>query len=301
MQTAKRRHSKGDSPRESDFWERIRHDRRMSEGSIVVRRSIGRQLKALRVGSGKTYADVGAAGICQKAKLARVEAGSVRIKVSDVRSLCWLYGADQATTDMLAELALNNAEGGWWEDYGDVVPAWFNLYVELEAASSRVLVFEESLIPGLLQTPGYHRAVFEAQPDLDPETADRQITARQDRQRAAFQRQPPLEVVAVLGEGVLARQVGGPDVVAEQVAHLWSLSERPNVDVRVVPWETGAHSAMKGGFSLLEFPNGTSPEVVYLETAAGGRYIERESTVESYRSIFELVRDQSVPIREHQR
>jgi transcriptional regulator with XRE-family HTH domain len=273
----------------------------MSEGSIVVRRSIGRQLKAMRLAAGKTYADVGAAGICQKAKLARIEAGSIRVKVPDVRSLCWLYGADQATTDVLAELALNAVDEGWWEDYGDVMPQWFNLYVELEAAAARVLVFEEALIPGLLQTPSYHRAVFDAQPDLPPETADREVRARQDRQRAVFERTPPLQVTAVLSEAAVARQVGGRAVMDEQLAHLRSTAAEPRIEVRIVPWEAGAHSSMKGGFSLLEFANDASPEVVYLETAAGGRYIEKESIVDFYRQSFKLAYDQSVAIKEYQR
>lgn len=269
----------------------------MTEGSLVVRRSIGRQLKALRVAAGKTPADVGAAGICQKAKLFNLEAGRINLKVSDVRSLCWLYGADQATTDALADRALNTARGGWWEDYGDVMPTWFALYVELEASARRIMEFEEGVIPGLLQTPEYHRAVFAAQPDLPSDSADRQVKARQDRQRAAFERTPPLEVVAVLGEGALARMVGGKATMAAQLAHLCEMDDQPNVEVRVVPWDTGAHSSMKGGFSLLESGDGVSPPIVYLETAAGGRYIETDSIIGSYRASFKSLYDQALPIK----
>jgi transcriptional regulator with XRE-family HTH domain len=271
----------------------------VTTGSVVVRRSLGRRLRALRAEERKTAADVTAAGIASKAKLARIEAGIGAVKMADVRALCWLYGADQATTDALAELALNTASEGWWEDYGDVMPAWFALYVELEAAASEVLVYDPELVYGILQTPAYQRAIFTTAPGLTPESAERQVRLRSERQRAAFDRDPPLRIVSVLGEGVLARNVGGAAVMAEQRDHLRRLAERPHVEILVLPWAAGAHVAMKGGFVVLNFSNQDDPDLVYLETYAGGRYIEQGKMIQEYRDMFAAVRKQSLTIEEY--
>jgi hypothetical protein len=266
---------------------------------VVVRRSLGRRLRVLRAEARKTSADVTAAGIASKAKLARIEAGAGSVKMADVRALCWLYGADQATTDSLAELALNTATEGWWEDYGDVMPAWFALYVELEAAARAVLVYDPELVYGILQTPAYQRAIFETAPGLTPESAERQVRLRSQRQRAAFDRDPPLQITAVLGEGVLARNVGGAEVMAEQVDHLRQLAARSQVEILVLPWASGAHVAMKGGFVVLGFATTDDPDVVYLETYAGGRYIEQGKMVQEYRDMFAAIRKQSIGIEEY--
>ena len=173
----------------------------MNTGSVVVRRSLGRQLRALRDAAGKTSADVNASGIASKTKLQRIEAGNGPIKTADARALCWLYGASPAVTEKLAELALNTTAEGWWEDYGDVMPRWFGLYVELEAAASSISTYDPELIHGLLQTPAYHLAVFEADADLAAHSAEREVELRVERQRAAYDRTPPLRITAVLGEG----------------------------------------------------------------------------------------------------
>jgi Domain of unknown function (DUF5753)/Helix-turn-helix domain len=262
-------------------------------GSVVIRRSIGRRLKALRLAAGKTLNDV--TTVASLAKLKRMEAGQVVQRMSDVRTLCFMYGADEATTEQLVELSLITSQAGWWEDFTDALPSWFALYVELEAAATRVYAYDPELIYGLLQTPAYHRAVFEAQPDLTPESAERQMALRLGRQRAAFERTPPLQVTAIFGEGAVTRQVGGALVADEQRARL--LSAR--ADVRVLPASVGAHAAMKGAFTLLEYDDPDDPAIVYLETHAGGRYIEQPELVQTYRHIFELITEQAVPMEEY--
>jgi transcriptional regulator with XRE-family HTH domain len=260
---------------------------------VIVRRSLGRRLKALRAAAGKTAADVTTAGIASRAKLFKIEAGSVPVRMADVRALCWLYGADDATTDTLADLALNTASEGWWEDYGDVMPSWFALYVELESAATRLLTYGAELVPGLLQTADYHRAVFSAQLDITSDSAERQIALRIARQRAAFERDRPLQVRAVLSAAALDREVGGSAVMSTQRAHL--LASR--ADIRFLPADVGAHAAMNGPFSILEFQG--DPAIVYLETLAGGRYVEKLAIVTVYQRVFEAIAEQAEPIEEY--
>jgi transcriptional regulator with XRE-family HTH domain len=271
----------------------------MATGSTTVRRSLGRRLKQLREQAGKTYADVVDSTIASKAKLARIEAGQQSVKVADVRALCWLYEVDQNLTDQLADLSLQTARKGWWEAHGDAVPSWFTTYVERESAALEARTYQSDLIPGLLQTPDYHRSVFEAARLQPPDSAERQVQLRVDRQHAAFDRLAPLALTAVLSEAVLAREIGGTEIMAEQRKHLLELSRRVNIAVYILPFGAGAHPALKGAFTVLGFDSPDDPDLVYLETSAGGRYIEEPTMLLQYREDFTRVRNQSVPIEEY--
>jgi transcriptional regulator with XRE-family HTH domain len=270
-------------------------------GSTVVRRQLGRRLRRLREVAGKTDADVEEANLASRAKLWRVETGKVAVKVADVRGLCWLYGADAKTTDALAALAVGTRDQGWWEDYGEALPSWFSLYIGLEATADEIRIYDPELVHGLLQTPDYVRALRHAMhPDDDGEYAQSQIKLQDERQQALFTRTPPLRLIAVLGAGVLARPVGGPEVMAEQVARLHELSRHDNIDIRVLPWEAGAHPAMHtGAFAILDFHHADDPAVVYLETHTGARYLEKPDELAEYRRIFDQVYRQTTPIESY--
>jgi transcriptional regulator with XRE-family HTH domain len=274
----------------------------MPTGSIVVRRSLGRRLRALRATAGKTTADVVAAGVCSKAKLNRMESGAGTLRMSDVRTLCWLYRADEATTEALAEMALNTAVDGWWEDFGDVVPQWFGTYVELEAAASSVDIYDGEAIYGVLQTVDYRRALIAALAGPPaPDEVERRLRLHTERQRAALDREPPLRTRVVLGEGALLREVGGSDVMAAQVEHLRGVAAQPHVEVRVLTWSAGAHRAMNGPLAILGFDSPDDPDVIYLETYTGARYVEAPATLQNGRDMFAMVRDLSTPIEEYLR
>ncbi len=269
-------------------------------GSTVVRRQLGRRLRRLREAAGKTERDIEEANLASRAKLWRIESGKSPIKVADVRALCWLYGADQPTTDALASLATGTTAQGWWEDYGDVLPGWFSLYLGLEVAATEIRIYDPELVHGLLQTPGYVRALRQASnPQGDEEDIRRQIKLRQERQQTLNTRVPPLKLTAVLGAGVLARPVGGRDVMAEQIERLHELNRLDHIDVRILPWDVGAHAAMVGALTILDFDDPDDPAVVYLETHTGARYLEKPDELNEYRRIFNLVYERSVPIKEY--
>ena len=265
-------------------------------GSVVVRRSIGRRLKALRLAARKTQADV--AAVASPAKLKRMEAGQVAQRMADVRTLCFMYGADEATTEQLVEQSLISGEAGWWEEYPVAVPRWFAMYAELEAAATRLFTYQPEFVHGLLQTPDHHRALVTAESALVPGLdGDQQVELRARRQRAVLGRTPPLRMTAILGPSAVDREVGGPSVAAAQRAHLVASP----ADIRVLPATAGAHAAMKGAFTLLEFADEADPAVVYLETQVGARYVERPQHIALYRDMFELISSQAVPIEEYLR
>lgn len=268
-------------------------------GSVVVRRSLGRRLKKLREDAGKRAADVEEAQIAGRTKLYRIEHSTDPVRIPDVQSLCLLYGTDAATRDQLVEMARNSSGPGWWEDYGDAMPSWFGMYVEFESAATELLTWDPELIHGLLQTPDYHRAVIQADPDPTAEYTDRQLRLRAERQHTVLHRADPLQITAVIGEGALLRQVGGLATITDQREHLTKLSTQDHIEVRVLPWSAGSHQAMKGAFSILGFEGQDDPDVVYLETHAGGRYVEQAAMVADYRRLFDAIRGASIPIEEY--
>ena len=270
-------------------------------GSTVIRRQLGRRLRRLRDTAGKTERDVEEAGLASRAKLWRIEAGRTNVKIADVRTLCWLYGADQQTTDGLAALATGTSQQGWWEEYGDALPDWFGLYVGLEAAATEIRIYDPELVHGLLQTPAYLRAVYVDGGRGDDEVAiARQIKLRQERQQTITLREPPLVVTAILGAGVLARRVGGEPVMAEQIERLRELNRLPHIDIRVMPWEAGGHAAMHiGAFAILDFADPDDPPVVCLESHTGARYLEKPEELTEYRKVYDLIFKKTVPIEEY--
>jgi transcriptional regulator with XRE-family HTH domain len=270
-------------------------------GSTVVRRQLGRRLRRLREAAGKTERDVETAKLLSRTKLWRIESGKTPVKVPDVRALCWLYGADNATTDALADLAIGTNAQGWWEEYGDAVPDWFGLYIGLEAAASEIRIYDPELVHGLLQTADYAGAVYRAvRPGDSADVIQRQVKLRLGRQHSLSDRMPPLRLTAILGAGVLARPVGGAQVMAEQTERLRELARLDHVDIRVLAWEAGAHAAMHtGAFIIFDFDDPDDPPVVYLETHTGARYLEKPEELNQYRTIFDLIYQKAVPIEEY--
>ncbi len=270
-------------------------------GPTVVRRQLGRRLQRLREAAGKTAVQVEQARIASRTKIWRIEAGKVPVRVPDVWALCRFYGVDEAEAEALSNLAIGTSEQGWWEDYVDVVPEWFKLYVGLEAAAARIQTFEDSVVPGELQTGDYARAVYHAaQPDHGSEAIERHVQLRLERQEALYKRTPPPRLVIVLGEAVLRRPVGGAAVQDAQLAHLRQLDRRDHIEIRYLPFTAGAHAAMTGAFRILDFDDAEDPDVVYLEAQVGARYVEKPAELAEYRRMFELIYQQAVPIGEYE-
>ncbi|MDG4832766.1 helix-turn-helix transcriptional regulator [Solwaraspora sp. WMMD1047] len=270
-------------------------------GPTVVRRQLGRRLRRLREQASRTEQEVERAKVCSRTTLWRIESGKGPVKMTTVRGLCWFYGADPEVTDALTRLANGTDEHGWWESHGDAVPDWFRLYVGLEAAASDIQIYDPELIHGLLQTPEYARAVFRAaEPAAPVEAIERRVNLRLERQLAYFDRADPARITAVFGAGALLREVGGPEVMAEQRDHLATLGQRVKVSIRVLPFAAGAHAAMVSPFIQLDFADPEDPDIVYVESHLGAHYLERPGELAEYRRIFDLIQRQSTPIEQYE-
>ncbi len=269
-------------------------------GSTVVRRQLGRLLRRLRDQASKTERDVETAKLVGRTKLWRIETGKTAVRIGDVRALCWFYGADAATTDALADMALGTMEQNWWEANDGTVPEWFGLYVGLESAATEISVYESELVPGLFQTADYARAVYEAcQTEAGPDIIDRHVQFRMRRQQTVFGRTQLPSITAIINAGALARKVGGDEVMEQQWQRLREQARNRHLDLRVLPFEVGAHAVMAGSFAVFDFAEADDPPVVYVELQLGARYLEKASELREYRRIFNLALKQTVPIEEY--
>jgi transcriptional regulator with XRE-family HTH domain len=265
-------------------------------GSVVVRRQLGSKLRELRLKAGKKSADVTAAGIASRAKLARIEAGQTPVKMADVMALCWLYEASQAATRDLVALAPGTQQEDWTELYAQaVLPDWFGLYIGLEQAASSLRCFDPELVHGLLQTETYARAVIEADPRLKPEVVEERVRFRMDRQQRLFERRPELTII--LGAGALSLVVGSAEVMEAQVAHIREVTGAGRAEVRVLPWSVGAYP-MRGNFTIVGFAGDEDPTVTYVEFSMGSRYVEPADQVREYEAVFDDLLSKTVAVEE---
>lgn len=148
--------------------------------------------------------------------------------------------------------------------------------------------YEPLVVPGLMQTEPYARAVIEATSIVQtPSQVEETVSVRISRQRLLHGPGDPIHLVAVLDEAVIRRRIGGRDVMSEQLEHLVHLGALPNVEIRVAPFSAGAHAAMDGKFCLLSFPEPEVPDLLYLEQAASRLVPDDPEQVSRYASMFE--------------
>ncbi|MFI7433185.1 Scr1 family TA system antitoxin-like transcriptional regulator [Micromonospora haikouensis] len=258
-------------------------------GSTVPRRRLGKALRDLRTEAGITLDAAAEALECSRQKVWRIESGLGSARGVDVRAMCELYAAAPDMTRALLALAAETKAKGWWHAYGDAIPDWFELYVGLESAASRLRFYKNSLVPGLLQTRDYALGIYRIdQPDMSEDDRERAVELRLQRQALLTRRLPKApQVQVVLCESVLLRPVESPATMAQQLGQLLQLSTLPHVSLRVLPLAVGPHRGAVGGeFVLLDFPLGNrstpDPSVVYSESWTGALYLDRPSEFAAY-------------------
>ncbi|GAA0498800.1 transcriptional regulator [Paractinoplanes deccanensis] len=261
-------------------------------GSTVPRRQVGRLLKQLREEAGISLMGAAEELEFSRARMYRIEKGEVAVRKHDVIAMCGVYRATARMTEVLLGLAHEAKAKGWWHAYGDVVPAWFELYVGMEQAASRLRSFAPSVIPGLLQTREYAEWVFRKWIGDDEPAVRNAVAVRLERQSLLTRTSPSAPRLEVLvDEGVLRRAIPDTQGMRRQLRHLVTVSTRSNVAVRVIPFAAGPHKAASSGqFTILEFPavGAASPEptTIYCENLTGALYLDKLAEVETYESIW---------------
>jgi transcriptional regulator with XRE-family HTH domain len=171
-------------------------------------------------------------------------------------------------------------------------PGWFADWPDKEATAKLLRLFVLAVVPGLLQTEDYARAVFRTLGITDDEI-DELVAGRMARQAILAQDKPPM-LMALLDEYVLRRPVGGRDVMWGQINHLIEMGKRPNIVLQVIPASLGAHMGMQGaGFDIADFEG--APSVAYQDTAVRGQVIEDPEDVESLKVLWDTIRGEALP------
>ncbi|SCL31575.1 Helix-turn-helix domain-containing protein [Micromonospora pallida] len=263
----------------------------MTASPTVRRRRIARELRQLRERAGMTL-DVAARQLdMSKSNLSRIENAQIGIKPRDVRAALALYQVTGADAEALVEIARGAQQRGWWQNYSDVLPEWFEFYVGLEAEAATLRTYEAEAVPGLLQTEAYAREIYRL--TAGEEGLERKVAARLHRQ-SVLHRDTPVQMSVVLNEAVLLRPVGTPAVMADQLSHISRVAQLPNVTIQILPFMAGGHPAMSTPYVILHFADAADNAVVYLDNLTMGLALEGAEHVRGYTLVHERLRQMAL-------
>jgi Domain of unknown function (DUF5753)/Helix-turn-helix domain len=257
------------------------------QGPTTLRIALGTQLRRLREASGISADAAGYAIRASHAKISRMELGRVGFKERDVADLLTLYGiADERERAAFLALARRANVPGWWHQYSDILPSWFETYVGLEQASSVIRSYQPQFVPDLLQTRQLAYSLLQlGYPDATSEDLERRLALRMTRQKILIQPGAP-HLWAVIDEAALWRLGEGPEMRA-QLQHLITMAERPNVRIQLMPICFGAHVGVGGPFVILRFSQPDPPDIVYLEQLTSALYLDKTQDVEHYLKVMD--------------
>ncbi|ARE76373.1 transcriptional regulator [Streptomyces sp. Sge12] len=210
------------------------------------------ELRRLREEAGLKQAQLGAIIFCTGSLIGMIENGK-RVPTRDFSERVDAALGTGGVFSRLVGLVLRS-----------VLPTWFQPYAEMEARATFISTYQCQLVYGLLQTTDYARAVLGVD---NPGTLDTAVAARMDRQRILGRANPPVLWV-VLDEAALYREIGGPEVMRAQLAHLLSLQSQQWLEIQVLPFAVGQHAGMMGSFNLLRFDD--DPDIHYSESYDSG-------------------------------
>jgi transcriptional regulator with XRE-family HTH domain len=262
----------------------------------VKQRRLAAELRRMRELLGLTGDEVADRLNWSTAKVSRLENARTGTKIADVRLLLDLYEVDGARREEIVALAQDAAERGWWEDYRDVPTSYLD-FIAMESEATAVREWASMVIPGLLQTESYARRVIEgwnAIATLTPKELQRRVEVRMRRQEV-LSAPGGLSFSAVMDEAVLYRRVGGRDIMRAQLGHLYRMTEQPNVELRVLPLDTG-HDVLTESFILLEFPQAYDtafPDIVHTESLTISHFVD-EAVTYMYRLAYDALAAQAL-------
>jgi transcriptional regulator with XRE-family HTH domain len=257
------------------------------QDSAPLRRRLRNELREARNRAGLTQREIADRLDWSPSKIIRIESGQVAISMVDLRALLGEYGVtDKSRVEGLVDIARSSRRSSW-DEYKDVLPQAGMDYLGFESAAVIVRQYENMLVPGLLQTEAYTRAILPAG-GVGQAAVDRLVEARKARQELLDRLDRP-ELFFVLDEAVIRRLVGGADVMRAQLENLLTLNAKDNVTVQVVPYSVGAYNGMYGPFVHLELSEEDS--VLYLESRKETIFQELEGIATDAENFERLIAD----------
>jgi transcriptional regulator with XRE-family HTH domain len=255
--------------------------------ATVRARGLGAELRELRDASELTTREVAKRLGWSASSVSRTENGLRNVSSEDVATLLVLYGVTGEERDRLLTLARESNQPGWWETQHPGLPSQLTALIGFESQASQIAEVGIVVVPGLLQTPDYARAVMEAA-GVTALQAETRVATRLGRQ-AVLSRPDPPDYAVVLDEAALHRPIGGRAVMAEQLRQTLRLMERPNIAVQVVPYDRGAHAGLAGSFVILEFPKART--IVHLEHKRSSLFLDEAEDVAPFVAGLDTLRD----------
>jgi transcriptional regulator with XRE-family HTH domain len=254
-------------------------------------RLIARKLLELRAAADLTRDRASQRAEISSQTLWRLENGLVtQPKKMVIRVLCDVYNASDEDRRILLWLVEESRKTGWWQSYSDALYDNKDLFIELEQAACHVTSFKLALLPGMVQTPDYRRALARNHvPALTDNEIDQHLELLAKRQERLEESPDCFSLDVLLSESALRHPIGGAAVMAAQARHLLELSHRPNVSIRIIPLTAGDSFGLEvDSFVFLDFPEHpnpalTEPPVVYIEGYTGALYLDKPDEIEQYR------------------
>lgn len=256
------------------------------------RRKLRTRLRRAREARGLLQREVAAAMDWSPSKVIRIENGGVKVSTNDLKALMTLYGiTDNASIEDILATAKASRLPPWWNEYIDLVDPDFGQQLGFEASASQLYIVYNSVIPGLLQTRRYATSILETfQPGKDL----RRLVDLRLRRQELYDRPEPPEVNFILGEAALHVEVGGPEVLRDQLLHLIEVMDSGKATIEIIPFSEGSHPGLIGPFELMAFDDGDG-DVVSFETPVTFTIIKEEpGIVSAYRKTFEAMREKTI-------
>lgn len=259
-----------------------------SEGPLLHRRRLGGELRRLR--GERTLEEVAAGTLISTSKLSRLENGQGVPQPRDIRDLVTYFELDAQAAERLRRWANAGRSQAWWRQYSGALPGGVDTYLDYESSASTIRHYAPAMVPPLLQTAAYARALLGTLPSIgSDETVRRLVEVRARRQQLLVQSDTAAHLIVLLDEAVLHRPFGSVDDRREQLDHLVAASRRRNVSLQVVPFGTGLHAGLQGTFTVLQYADDRDRDVVAVESHTGERFLEQPSDVLEYLRIFDAI------------
>lgn len=262
------------------------------------RRRLGAELKEARLAAAVSPEQAAGAILADKSKISRIETGRHRVSRLELETLMNLFNIDNGRTrEVLVALSTEGQRRSWWRQHGDVLAPDFKELLTLESDAERISAFQTQVLPGLVQTKSYATSVIS---DDDPTLSAEQLEFFADfrvQRQAVLDRENPPSYLCIVTEGVLRQHKGGAVVMAEQLDHLLKSSQKPNVTIRVIPFEEPGYTG-SGSFVLYSYPDPLDLDVVQVEYLDGALYLEEDAPVAKYRHALDRLLESALPAPE---
>ena len=267
--------------------------RRMRDQEPTIRsRELGEGLRRAMRAAGFHASEMARQLEWSPSRVSRLLSGKRGGSGTDVAAFLAICGVRGKERERLMALTAEQHRRSWFQQHGSRLPKQLRTLMNHESTAVAISQFEFNLVPGLLQTGAWFRALLMEHGRVPEDEVDDRVAARLGRQ-SLFSRPRPPKCTFFLHEFVFRLPVGGPEVMSEQLHHIIRMSVRPNVSVRVVPGAIGGHAGTAGSFTLMEFD--TITPIVYLDSETSSLFLELPVEIEAYQSILAALDATALP------